>query len=156
MIDDFAARELCHDGACIGVIGPDGLCKECGKPSPTLTQNPRNRGMVTPDDTGDDSDLAEDDAFADDDRKLCPDGACVGVIGPDGTCTECGRAPAEAQDEAVHGGSPDADDEFAGRKLCPDGACIGLIGADGRCKECGREAGAAEPAEPDSGAAEEE
>ncbi len=25
-------RILCSDGACIGVIGPDGKCKECGKP----------------------------------------------------------------------------------------------------------------------------
>jgi len=25
-------------------------------------------------------------------RRLCPDGACVGVIGPDGKCTVCGRA----------------------------------------------------------------
>jgi hypothetical protein len=29
---DFASRKLCSDGSCIGVIGPDGRCKECGKP----------------------------------------------------------------------------------------------------------------------------
>ena len=29
---DFARRKLCSDGTCIGVIGPDGRCKECGKP----------------------------------------------------------------------------------------------------------------------------
>ncbi len=29
---DFARRKLCSDGTCIGVIGPDGHCKECGKP----------------------------------------------------------------------------------------------------------------------------
>ena len=29
---DFASRKLCSDGTCIGVIGPDGRCKECGKP----------------------------------------------------------------------------------------------------------------------------
>jgi hypothetical protein len=29
---DFASRKLCSDGNCIGVIGPDGRCKECGKP----------------------------------------------------------------------------------------------------------------------------
>lgn len=28
---DFASRKLCSDGSCIGVIGPDGRCKECGK-----------------------------------------------------------------------------------------------------------------------------
>ncbi len=30
--DPFAERILCSDGTCIGVIGPDGRCKECGKP----------------------------------------------------------------------------------------------------------------------------
>ena len=29
---DFDSRKLCSDGTCIGVIGPDGRCKECGKP----------------------------------------------------------------------------------------------------------------------------
>ena len=28
---DFESRLLCSDGTCIGVIGPDGRCKECGK-----------------------------------------------------------------------------------------------------------------------------
>ena len=30
---DAAGRELCPDGACVGVIGPDGRCKECGTPA---------------------------------------------------------------------------------------------------------------------------
>jgi hypothetical protein len=29
---DFSDRVLCSDGACIGVINEEGLCKECGKP----------------------------------------------------------------------------------------------------------------------------
>lgn len=29
---DFNSRKLCSDGTCIGVIGADGRCKECGKP----------------------------------------------------------------------------------------------------------------------------
>ncbi len=29
---DFKSRVLCSDGTCIGVIGHDGKCKECGKP----------------------------------------------------------------------------------------------------------------------------
>ncbi|HBD09328.1 MAG TPA: hypothetical protein DCZ69_13805 [Syntrophobacteraceae bacterium] len=29
---DWDQRVLCSDGNCIGVIGPDGRCKECGKP----------------------------------------------------------------------------------------------------------------------------
>jgi len=29
---EWEQRILCSDESCIGVIGPDGLCKECGKP----------------------------------------------------------------------------------------------------------------------------
>ena len=29
------------------------------------------------------------------DRKVCPDGACIGVIGDDGKCKVCGRAEAQ-------------------------------------------------------------
>jgi hypothetical protein len=30
--DSFGNRVLCSDGSCIGVVGPDGRCKVCGKP----------------------------------------------------------------------------------------------------------------------------
>ncbi len=43
-------------------------------------------------------DVEEPEAAADDDdwenRRLCPDGNCIGVIGPDGRCKECGRSEA--------------------------------------------------------------
>jgi len=94
-------------------------------------------------------------------RRLCTDGACIGVIGDDGRCKVCGAlapetggpfraTPLEAEmmvnvvddgaDAAqasaqASGTSAELDDE---RELCPDDACIGLIGADGRCKECGK------------------
>jgi hypothetical protein len=29
---DFSDRVLCSDGACIGVINEEGVCKVCGKP----------------------------------------------------------------------------------------------------------------------------
>ena len=29
---EWEQRILCSDESCIGVIGPDGRCKECGKP----------------------------------------------------------------------------------------------------------------------------
>jgi predicted amidophosphoribosyltransferase len=29
---DFSKRVLCSDGACIGVINEEGICKVCGKP----------------------------------------------------------------------------------------------------------------------------
>jgi len=29
---DPKKRQACSDGMCIGIIGPDGKCTECGKP----------------------------------------------------------------------------------------------------------------------------
>ncbi len=87
-------------------------------------------------------------------RELCPDGACIGVIGADGLCKVCrkagsgtpfrGAVPVAVDDEDAEeisaaapqdGGESEFDD--ASRKLCPDGTCIGVIGADGLCKICG-------------------
>jgi hypothetical protein len=95
---DPSRRELCPDGTCIGVIGPDGRCKECGMASPTATQDPRFRGLRSEDEV--EAELEANIASSDldpppedfEERRLCPDGACVGLIGPTGLCTECGRA----------------------------------------------------------------
>lgn len=50
---DWADRKLCSDGACIGVIGPDGKCKECGKP---YTGEPTEDIESSAEDAGDDDD----------------------------------------------------------------------------------------------------
>jgi hypothetical protein len=77
-------------------------------------------------------------------RELCPDGSCTGVLGADGRCKECGRsatgapAPEAAGVTSALSGDEEALDED--RQLCPDGSCTGLIGSDGRCKECGTSA----------------
>jgi len=87
-------RELCPDGSCIGVIGPDGRCKECGKLSPLVSRDPRNVGLAEPPEPPEPPipAAAEPDLLADEDeRELCPDGSCVGLIGPDGRCSECGK-----------------------------------------------------------------
>jgi hypothetical protein len=81
-------------------------------------------------------------------RKLCADGACVGVIGDDGRCRVCGRTEAEAAvgaeppavamldaPETAEGGGFDSK-----RRLCDDGSCVGVIGDDGLCRVCGRRA----------------
>ena len=101
-------RILCGDGNCIGVIGPDGNCKECRKkyegtlPEAVVSaeENPSDSPgetaeMDAPAQTAvDDSSGAE--AESDDwaSRQLCSDGNCIGVIGSDGRCKECGK-PAE-------------------------------------------------------------
>lgn len=209
-ISEWDQRQLCPDGACVGVIGPDGTCKTCGRVAPDWGDE-RRRGLVAADgEPGEgEGDATEGDGGGDEDeispsapavlgemaewqrRQLCADGSCVGVIGSDGRCKVCGKAAsaeAEAEaddddeagdeDEAAGDDEAAADDEAGGdddeaaaaddeagdedadddddddeaeaaaagdgdpgdRKLCPDGACIGVIGQDGRCKVCGKEA----------------
>jgi hypothetical protein len=95
----------------------------------------------------------------DEDRHLCPDGACIGVLDADGRCKVCGRSGTvgAAYREAVYDAADDEadtaeviddkaspaqaeDGDDDDRRLCPDGACIGLLGDDGRCKVCGKSA----------------
>lgn len=101
---DWENRVLCSDESCIGVIGPDGRCKECGKTyegelpeaaSPvdeTVAEAASDEPVVeeairqpeTPlSDPADDGDWEK--------RTLCSDGNCIGVIGADGRCKECGK-----------------------------------------------------------------
>ena len=46
-----------------------------------------------------------------DQRLLCPDGACVGVIGDDGTCKACGRAAPNWGEERKRGLADASDDD---------------------------------------------
>ena len=102
-----------------------------------------------------------------DQRELCPDGGCIGVIGADGTCSVCGRAAPGWGDERQRGllpatsarsdgGDDDGDDDgddggdddgdrspgeapaWTQRELCADGGCTGVLGDDGRCRACGK------------------
>lgn len=142
----MARRELCPKETCVGLIGTDGRCKECGTVGASQVADPRHQGMERP--TGDgDVDVGEED----DDRVLCSDGGCVGLVGPDGLCKVCG-APGEAlasrssgprpaprfdsSPPMASGTDPEVEDDDD-RELCPDGACLGLIGRDARCKVCG-------------------
>ena len=92
-------------------------------------------------------------------RRLCPDGSCVGIIGSNGKCTVCGLgahdAPEDAVEEAVDRSNDDEPDDSPGRssdpedeagatfdphrRLCSDGDCIGIISADNRCSVCGKQ-----------------
>ena len=100
-------------------------------------------------------------------RRLCPDGACIGVLNAEGVCGECGRtfgadaiAAASASGNGEAWAVMDAAEGLSGeepatgsstaasggdfdpsRRLCPDGSCIGVIGANGTCTVCGRVAG---------------
>jgi hypothetical protein len=113
---DPSKRRLCTDGACIGVIGDDGRCRECGRSSSGAgATSSGGRAAAALDDAGGWDDDHDDDHAADDqvddviagvhaqgagagtggfrpDRPLCDDGSCVGVIGSDRRCSVCGRA----------------------------------------------------------------
>ena len=100
-----------------------------------------------------------EDSFSLEDRILCSDGMCIGVIGPDGRCGECAKpyegdeplpdfdsAPVReiAEDDGPlppldtpDSGSSDAIDP-ADRICCSDETCIGIIGDNGKCGTCGR------------------
>lgn len=98
--EDWNARTLCSDDSCIGVIGPDGRCKDCGKPFESVLPetkvtraDPDKKPDADPpsDETLDPAPPDETEIDVDwDQRVLCRDEACIGVIGPDGRCNECG------------------------------------------------------------------
>lgn len=198
-VGEWDQRQLCPDGACIGVIGPDGTCKVCGHAAPNWGDE-RTRGLLEAEEDGDeeaDDDLADgDEGDADDEdgdegedegdgdegedegnkdgdddelaaaperaattsrggwtaRQLCPDGACIGVIGADGRCKVCGRPASDAPEGAAtapaaeaaapEDGSSAADPDSAPaadpREPCADTSCSGQIGAGGRCEVCGK------------------
>jgi len=97
--DDWENRILCSDESCIGVIGPDGRCKECGKPykeSQAPDKEPQTAEVQTApieSGAGDEIDRGKPPAKGDDweNRILCSDESCIGVIGADGRCKECGK-----------------------------------------------------------------
>ena len=106
--DDWENRVLCSDGNCIGVIGADGHCKECGKPY---------EGELPEQDwdSSKQADVEFQDQFNEDEN--------------DDENIDVRQAVEEPADD---------DDDWENRVLCSDGNCIGVIGSNGRCKECGK------------------
>lgn len=122
-MSDWDHRQLCPDGACVGLIGDDGTCKVCGRAAPNWGDE-RKRGMV---DASDEDDVEDDDDEDADDES------------EDGDADE--EDEDEADDDAQDGViSASAGGEWTDRKLCPDGGCVGVIGDNGTCKVCGRSA----------------
>ena len=111
--DDWSHRVLCSDGNCIGVMGPNGRCKECGKPYdgqlPLPQQGAPEQPDIQPNDQPDekaagDEEVESETADETDDpawenRVLCSDGNCIGVIGSNGRCKECGKPYQQGTDE---------------------------------------------------------
>jgi hypothetical protein len=87
---EIAERRLCPDGGCTGLIGIDGKCSVCGKTDDDAPIAAAAR--VEPDESADSETAERADPEDPDDRRLCPDGACTGLLGPDNRCKLCGRA----------------------------------------------------------------
>lgn len=95
--DGWENRTLCSDESCIGIIGPDGRCKECGRPYEKEHYQGEERSAEMSDSApADDAAVDAPPASGSDDewenRTLCSDEGCIGVIGSDGRCKECGKA----------------------------------------------------------------
>jgi hypothetical protein len=98
---EWEQRKLCRDESCIGVIGPDGRCKECGLPfeegpsdeieSEAFTENLKETETEEDEAVAENGEEKSDLDLEWEQRKLCSDEGCIGVIGPDGRCKECGK-----------------------------------------------------------------
>jgi hypothetical protein len=108
-----------------------------------------------------------DKPFSLEDRILCPDGACIGLIGSDGRCKVCGKLyegdePLVNENIVENADQPDLPDDIGPmnseiqalkkeldeqdsqeneleRFCCSDDTCIGIIGKDGKCGTCGKQ-----------------
>ena len=97
-------RRLCPDGSCIGVIGPNGRCSECGRapgdaaeapaPSTDTPDNDGNEDAVGASSANEGAETTSADSGFNAARRLCDDGSCLGIIGPDGRCNVCGTKAA--------------------------------------------------------------
>jgi len=108
---EWEQRTLCSDESCIGIIGPDGRCKECGLlyagPVDATSEEPLASDFKEDDPEDEISEESEENGEDDtetqtdlewEQRTLCSDESCIGVIGPDGLCKECGK-PYEGEGE---------------------------------------------------------
>ena len=101
---EWEQRILCSDESCIGVIGPDGRCKECGLPYAGSFDAANEENVSSDFEEADPEDeISEEPEISEgydaetltdlewEQRTLCSDESCIGVIGPDGICKECGK-----------------------------------------------------------------
>jgi len=85
---EWEQRTLCTDESCIGVIGPDGRCRECDLPLASVIDEEFSEAANEVAENDQDESIPESEW---EQRTLCTDESCIGVIGPAGRCRECGR-----------------------------------------------------------------
>lgn len=123
---EWEKRVLCSDGNCIGVIGPDGHCKECGK----AFNNDSEHIIDDHYDNVQESDTLQADKEIISDEQKFSSLDQEEFNNTDDSNTEDSESDMEWDLES--------DSEWDNRTLCSDGNCIGVIGPDGKCKECGK------------------
>lgn len=91
---DWDRRALCPDGSCVGIIGESGRCTVCGRSGAGEAAAPADistgtepRATAALEQVG----AEHDDTWSR--RRLCSDGACLGVLGNNDLCEVCGKAP---------------------------------------------------------------
>ena len=84
---EWEQRTLCTDESCIGVIGPDGRCRECDLPLESVIEEEFSEAAKEVAENDQDESIPDIEWQQ---RTLCTDESCIGVIGPDGRCRECG------------------------------------------------------------------
>jgi hypothetical protein len=125
------------------------------KPSKGQQTTPQKKNFDMMNDTSENISNSPETDLDWENRRLCSDDSCIGVIGADGRCGVCGLLNPDApggpdlstsrnadKDEPHEPHSEDQvpepqDPGWEDRKLCSDESCIGTIGTDGRCRVCG-------------------
>jgi hypothetical protein len=132
-VSDWDHRQLCSDGACVGVIGDDGTCKACGRAAPNWGDE-RKRGLIEASGEDEDDDDDDEDGGGDD------DGGADGDDDEDHDEDEDDDGDPDEDQDGVIDASAGEPADWGQRTLCPDGGCTGVIGESGTCKTCGKAA----------------
>jgi hypothetical protein len=141
-VDEWDQRQPCSDGACIGLIGADGLCKVCGRAAQNWGDE-RKRGQLdaAADAEDDDDDLDDEDDDDDVDASETDDAYDEDDDDDDDDEDDEDDAEDDTAIATAHDADSDAPDDggksWSKRKLCSNGACIGVIGGNGKCTVCG-------------------
>ncbi len=96
---DLESRVLCDDDTCIGLVGTDGKCKVCGRqyqggdklPAFEKSENsnePHNDERQNNEDYIENENTDENET---DERIMCSDDMCIGVVNTEGICGTCGK-----------------------------------------------------------------
>ena len=136
-IGEWKKRQLCSDGACVGVIGDDGKCKVCGKPASGVVEDDEE-DEDDDDEDGEEEAADDEDNDEDEDEDEDEEDDELAAAAADLAGVASHSEVASAKDLAASAATPKDDED--NRQLCPDGGCIGVIGPNGKCKVCGKAA----------------